>query len=230
MKYESGPYDELKDGIQYIRIGDGCHNQCEFCYAPKEYKYHGIPEIRAKYVKILDMNLLSYPNAIDIMIELPKKFNGQKVHYELVCGIDYRFFFNLDPIIMKRNGFIKPRFAWDGGIQLQYKMKDCWKKLLKVGYDNISCFVIANWKVPYEDCLFKLDLLKIWNVKVCDTYYDGQVSPHVKPIYWTEKQIKDFRARCRKHNQMVLFKIDPEMNRKTKLTDHRMQKSISSLK
>lgn len=217
--YHSGPYDKVIDGIQYIRIGDGCPNQCEFCYAPKEHVYHGIPEIRAKYVKILDMNLLSYPNAKSIIVELgEKEFDGNRVHYELVCGLDYRFLTLSLAHELKFAHFIKPRFAWDGGIELQYKMKDAWRMLVKAGYNNISCFVLCNWKIPYEDCLFKLDLLKVWRVKVCDCYYDGQVSPNVQPMWWPDHKIKRFRNLCRKHNQMVLFKIDPELKVKSKKT------------
>jgi site-specific DNA-methyltransferase (adenine-specific) len=211
VKYEGGFFDKLIDGIQYVRLGDGCPNGCEFCYASKKRIFHGIPDIRARYVKILDMNFLSYPNVKILIKDLPKDFNGKDVRYELVCGVDYRFLKRETARMLKFNGFINPRFAWDGSVSLQYKMHDCWKHLLKVGYTNISCFIIANWKIPYKECLFKLDLLKIWRVKVCDCYYDGQTSPNIKPVYWTEKEIKDFRKKCRKHNQMVLFKIDPEL-------------------
>jgi len=58
-----------------------------------------------------------------------------------------------------------------------------------------------------------LDLCKVWNVKVCDCYFDGQVSPHIVPIFWTEQQIRDFRKRVRKHNQLVNFGIDPEIRK-----------------
>ena len=51
----------------------------------------------------------------------------------------------------------------------------------------------------YDKCTIKkLDLCKVWNVKVCDCYFDGQVSPHIVPIFWTEQQIRDFRKRVRK--------------------------------
>ena len=56
----------------------------------------------------------------------------------------------------------------------------------------------------------KLDLCKVWNVKVADCYFDNQLSPNIKPIHWKEDKIKTFRRKCRKHNQLVNFKIDPE--------------------
>ena len=47
-----------------------------------------------------------------------------------------------------------------------------------------------------------------------DCWFDGQTSPNIKPLGWNEEQIKDFRKRCRKHNQLVLFGIDPELKKK----------------
>ena len=74
---------------------------------------------------------------------------------------------------------------------------------------DLSVFMIVNWKIPYVECCQKLDLLKIWNVKVNDCCWDGGYAI-AKPKYWTPEQIKKFRRMCRKHNQMVRFKIDPE--------------------
>jgi len=36
--------------------------------------------------------------------------------------------------------------------------------------------------------------------------------PHVSSFYWTEQEIKEFRHKVRKHNQLVNFGIDPEVN------------------
>jgi hypothetical protein len=75
----------------------------------------------------------------------------------------------------------------------------------------LSCFIICDWQIPYEDCLKKLDLLKIWGVKVNDCWFDNVVSPNFQCKYWTLEQCKEFRKKCRKHNQMILFGIDPEL-------------------
>ena len=71
-------------------------------------------------------------------------------------------------------------------------------------------FVLCNWKIPYKVNLIKMDLCKIWNVKIHDAYFDNQLPPKIKPIHWTIEQIRDFRHKVRKHNQMVNFKIDPD--------------------
>ena len=36
--------------------------------------------------------------------------------------------------------------------------------------------------------------------------------PNVKPIYWNYEEIKEFRSKVRKHNQLINFEIDPELN------------------
>jgi len=74
-------------------------------------------------------------------------------------------------------------------------------------------FIICNWKIDQAICLKKLDLLKVWRVQVADCYFDNQLSPNIKPEYWTEKEIKEFRHKCRKHNQLVNFGIDPEADK-----------------
>jgi hypothetical protein len=86
--------------------------------------------------------------------------------------------------------------------------------LRKAGYKqhrDLMVFMVCNWKTPYEVCLKKLDLLKVWDCQVSDCWFDNQVSPNIKPIDWTEEQIKDFRRRCRKHNQLISWRFDPEI-------------------
>jgi len=85
--------------------------------------------------------------------------------------------------------------------------------LLEAGYkrNDIMVFFICNYRISQRECLLKLDLCKVWNVKVCDCYFDGQVMPHVVPVFWTMSEIKEFRGKVRKHNQLVNFGIDPEV-------------------
>jgi len=45
-------------------------------------------------------------------------------------------------------------------------------------------FLLCNWKIPYSECLKKLDLLKVWNVQVCDCYFDNQIR-NIQPVYWS---------------------------------------------
>lgn len=191
--------------ISKIQFTSGCPVQCEYCYEPKELKFYepNIPD--EKYIQILDMNFLANPKANQILKSLKRK------KYELVCGLDFRRLTQDLANLMYERGFVKIRWAWDYNFGQQKIHQKTWKMLLKAGYksEQLSVFIIVNWKIPYVDCCKKLDLLKVWNVKVNDCCYDGGYKL-AKPIYWTPEQIKKFRAKCRKHNQLVLFKIDPE--------------------
>lgn len=206
--------------MKQIQFTKGCPNSCEFCYEPKEIEVYDpkIPEAE-KLVQILDMNILANPKHEEIMGDLMEAKNKA---YELICGVDSRrlnqglcnFFHNAR--------FIKMRWAWDYNFGQQKKHQKVWKMFLKAGYKphELSVFMLVNWKIPYEECCKKLDLLKIWNVKVNDCCFDGGYPKNEIDFnkdkrfnnkrFWDYSKIKKFRAKCRKHNQMVLFKIDPE--------------------
>ena len=65
-------------------------------------------------VLIYDMNLLCKPEAIGIIKELSqKRVNGRIVHYELVCGIDFRFLTAEIARALKASRFTNMRLAWD---------------------------------------------------------------------------------------------------------------------
>lgn len=192
--------------MKQIKFTDGCPNQCSYCYEQKNIVVYDpkIPEDRE--IQILDMNFLANPKAKEILRSLPKK------SYEFICGIDYRRLDQELCSLMKEKGFVKIRWAWDYGFSQQKIHQKVWKMFLKAGYraSELSIFILVNWKIPYVDCIRKLDLMKVWNVKVNDCCWDGGYKI-AKPVYWTPEQIKKFRFKCRKHNQMVLFKIDPEL-------------------
>lgn len=212
MEYARGPYNKFNETEQWIRISEGCPNNCEFCRETKECGkepiFFPIPEIIRNKVKIMDMNLMYKPECIKILDELgSKRVNGKVVYYELICGIDWRFMTQEKADALKRNRFKNIRIAWDHSYKLSYKIKDCIDMLKKSGYKprDMQMFIVCNWKIPYEENCLKLDTLKIWGVQVSDCYFDNQLSPNIKPIYWTEGQIKDFRKRCRNHNIMIRF-------------------------
>lgn len=213
-KYYLGEYNKFDDQVQYIRLSDGCPNNCPYCYAPKDIKVYKIPQIVRNEVKILDDNLTAKPEAARILNELgDKRVNGKVIYYELICGIDFRFMTDNLAILLKQNRFRKIRLAWDWGFKFQKKIQSTIKMLVKAGYykKEIQVFMLCNWKIPYSECLRKLDALKIWNVQVSDCYFDNQLPPNVKPIHWTKTQIKDFRKKCRKHNQLIRHDgVDPE--------------------
>lgn len=151
---------------------------------------------------------------MDIIRELgEKKVNGKVVYYELTCGVDYRFMNQEKADALYKNRFQNIRIAWDGRFTEQKKIKSVVDMLIKAGYksNDIMVFMLCNWKIPYIDNLAKMDLCKVWRVKIHDAYFDNQLPPDVKPIHWNINNILDFRAKVRKHNQIVNFGIDPEI-------------------
>jgi hypothetical protein len=211
----SGPFNDIKNGIQRIRITEGCPNQCPFCYEPDEPVSYPIPVMQRRYVQVLDMNLTARADAPELVLRLgQQRMNGKPIFYELVCGIDYRYIDQDLANLLHENHFIKPRIAWDWSYSEQGRIKRAIWMLKAAGYkaESIMVFMLCNWRISHAENCRKLDLLKVWNVKACDCYcyYDGQVSPNIIPLFWTARQIRDFRARARKHNQLVLFKGDPQ--------------------
>jgi len=212
--YSYGPYNKFNDEEQWVRLTEGCPNNCPFCYEPTEIKLFDIPKIVRNQVKIMDMNLLCKKEATAILQELGgKKVNGKVVRYELICGLDHRFLSQPLAYALKENRFQNLRLAWDWGYEQQLLIRNAIYKLLNVGYkpNDLMVFMICNWRIPYKENCKKLDLCKVWNVKVCDCYFDGQVSPNIIPIHWSSTQIKHFRKKVRKHNQLVNFKMDPQI-------------------
>lgn len=213
--YGKPQYIKVKGDIQRIELHRGCPHNHEYCYEPTKNIDFPIPQLVRNYVQILDMNPLGRKNFLVTLEELrEKRVNGKVVHYEAVCGFDFRVLTQELVDALKRTRFKRIRLAWDGSYKDQYKIKDAIKMFLKAGYSpkDLMLFVIANWRVPKEECEKKLDLMKVWNVKVCDCCYDGGYR-YAVPEYWTEEEIRDFRAKCRKHNQLVNFGVDPEINR-----------------
>ena len=214
--YSKGEYNKSDQDEQWIRLSEGCPNGCPFCREwlenPKS-KVFDIPELIRNKVKIMDMNLLCHLEALDIIKELGRRrVKGKVIYYELLCGVDYRFLIQEEAVALKQARFKNIRIAWDFDFVLQKEIKNATQLLLNAGYAprNIMIFVICNWKTSYEENLKKMDLCKVWNFQMADCYFDNQLSPNIEPIYWTEDQIKDFRRKVRKHNQLVNFRIDPE--------------------
>lgn len=223
IPYAKGEYNVFNDEEQWIRLSEGCPHYHPYCRESfeigEDWKVFKIPQIIRRKVKILDMNLLCKPEAKEILRKLGgTKVNGKKVKYELICGIDYRFLTKYLAGLLKRGGFVNIRFAWDMGFEFQKEIKTAIKLLTNIGYDPklLTIFMICNWKIPYKQNLMKLDLCKVWNVKVADCYFDNQISPNFTPIHWTLEEMKSFRKKVRKHNQLVRFGIDPEYKEKKK--------------
>lgn len=214
VSYSYGAYNVVKGKSQAIRITEGCPNQCPYCYEPAEIKVFGVPEIVKNHVLIYDMNLLCKPKAMEILKELAgKRVNNKPVNYELICGVDFRYLTKEIAIQLKKTRIKKIRLAWDWTFNDQYKIKTAIFMLFKAGYKptDIMVFMICNWNISYKENLRKMELCKVWGVQISDCYFDNQTFPHVIPAYWTNEQNKNFRKKTRKHNQLVNFKLDPEI-------------------
>lgn len=225
--YSLGPYSKIKGLKQAIRITEGCVWNCPNCHEPTEIKLFEIPLIERNEVLIFDMNLLCKPQALKIIETLGSiRVCGKRVRYELVCGADYRFLTQEIADALFKNNFVNVGFdsklhknrvirvAWDGSYSDQFKMKKAVDVLVKAGYERneIMLFMQANHsRATYQECCLKLDLCKVWNVKVCDCYFDGQIGSRILPVFWSASEIKEFRKKVRKHNQLVNFGFDPEV-------------------
>ena len=217
--------------IQKIWLSEWCPYDCEFCYnGRKSFKDLPIPEIQSNSVQILDPAFLTKKNIIDVINELGnKRVNNKVVYYELVQGINYKDLTQDIANTLKLNRFINIRFAWDRKYNKFYMFKayDCKQMLIKAGYNpkTIMCFIIVNWLVPYKECVKKLNLLNRWGLKVGNCCYDGGY-PKSEIDYNTNKRFNNKRfwkyldiktfgrtksGMCRKHNQIIIFGIDPEL-------------------
>ncbi len=193
--------------MKKIQFTKGCPNGCQFCYEGKEMEYYDPKTPMGENIQILDMNFLANPK----WAAIARTLFWKKCKTELVCGVDYRLLTQEIANLLNSCEFIKIRWAWDYQFSQQKTHKKVMEMFVKAGYKpkELSVFMIVNWKIPYVECCQKLDLLKVWNVKINDCCWDGGYRK-AKPKYWTPEQIKKFRKACRKHNQMVLFGIDPE--------------------
>ena len=176
------------------------------------YEDFPLPKITQNQVQILDMNPLARKDILEVINTLEGiRVDGKVVRYEFVCGIDFRFLTQDIADAMKRCRFVRPRLAWDGSFSDQYKIKDAVEVFIKAGYsrEDLMIFMLVNWRIPFKECLRKLELMKVWGVKVCDCCYDGGYKVAV-PEHWSQEEINAIRRICRKHNQLVLFGIDPQ--------------------
>ena len=224
IEYHSEFYNVVNETEQWIRLSDGCHHNCWNCYCPTHKLSYEIPEITRNKVVFLDMNFLfafSTPN-LALHKLAGERINGKKVYYDFYCGLDftlltpelcYRLFkANVGRFNSKRKFIKGVRIAWDRSFAEQKIIKNAISMLVKAGYNprNIQVFMLCDGKISYDECCKKLDLMKIWNVQIADCWYDSAVPPNYQCNYWTLEQSKDFRKKCRKHNQMILYRIDPE--------------------
>jgi hypothetical protein len=210
--YNKPQYSAVVGNVQRIELHRGCPWHHEYCYEPQINEDFPIPEIVRNTVEILDMNFLVRKDALEVLKQLGEiRVNTKVVEYEFICGLDFRFLTQDIANQLKASRVTRPRLAWDEPFSEQKKIKKAVEMLVKAGYkrNELMLFMIVNWIIPYSECLRKLDLMKVWGVKVCDCCYDGGYSVAV-PVYWTQAEISSIRRISRKHNQLVLFGINPQ--------------------
>ena len=147
--YSKGPQNIITDDFEVIRLSEGCPHKCPWCFEHKEigeaWKVFPIPEIVRRDVRITDMNLLAKTEALGLIKSFKDiRVDGKVVYPWLVCGIDYRF---LTPEIaqaLKDSRFVNMHIAWDWRYSDQKKIKKAVDCLKKVGYRDISIFMICN--------------------------------------------------------------------------------------
>ena len=227
LKRVRGDYPQIdridENGVQWIELNRGCKRGCEFCYADPNYKVFPVPETHQIVVQIIGEGILYDPDILEKFKQLKRKgSNGKVIRYGLSQGVDYRLLTKeiaevmvksrIGVINSKGNWYKGMRLAWDWGKGQEKPVKDAVDLLLSVGYlkKQISVFVLVNWKISYEECIYKLEKLREWGVKIDDCFWDTTKKEKL-PLHWTKQQLVDFRRKARKHNQLILFDgYDPE--------------------
>ncbi len=188
----------------------------------------------AKKNKVIffDNNFLANPHVKDILKGLAEmRVNNHPIMFESQSGFDGRLL-EKDPelsVLLKNARFQNIRIAWDNSISDAPSIKKQIKHLTNAGYPakDISVFMIYNYNTPYKEMLKKLSYCKQWGVQIVDCRYrpleatsdnysssafrKGQTE---KDYYihscagWTDKRIRRFRHRVRKHNIYIRYAKD----------------------
>ena len=203
---------------QILHLVDGCKRRCEFCQGHNngviiEYPF---PIINDTKIDWIDTNVLMNPNLTDHLIKLREyQRKGLALKINLVQGIDYRTITNIH-LLFLYDLHIKPlRFAWDWEYTTIKNIYSFVKQCNKIGYrrQDLQIFMIANWKIPFSECMKKLETLKYWNIQISDCYFPQGIKKLGKG-FWPLDHVKRFRQLCRKHNQLCRHNgYDPEKYR-----------------
>lgn len=206
------PYEQKED-YQVTKLSKGCPHNCQYCFS-ENFKPVNMPVgFNRNRVLFVDENILAHPDLITMLENFNKKrVNGKVIYFEAICGFDIRLLDIDKAFALKYSRFIKPRIAWDGGIKNHESVKHALDILISAGYraSDISVFMLTNYKISYGDCLHKLEYINKYGVKINDCSYNCCHDAPI-PYYWTMWEIKDFRRKARKHNQLINFRgYDPQ--------------------
>ena len=200
------PYEQ-KEEYQVTKLSKGCPHSCSYCYSGDFKTVNKPVGFNRNRVLLVDENILAHPYIIPMLERFNKKrVDGKVIYFEAVCGFDIKLLDINKAFALKHARFIKPRIAWDGAIHNQKLIDNALNIFESVGYraSNISVFMLTNYKVTYNECLAKLECLKERGVKINDCCYNCTYADPA-PQYWTMSEIKDFRRKARKHNQLIMF-------------------------
>lgn len=208
------PYEQKED-YQVTKLSKGCPHNCSYCFSDDFETINRPVGFNRNRVLLVDENILAHPDLITMLENFNKKrVNGKVIHFEAICGFDIRLLDVDKAFALKYARFIKPRIAWDNSVKDHELIDHALHILQTTGYraSDISVFMLTNYKISYDDCLLKLEYLKKWGVKINDCCYNCSYDNPI-PQYWTMEEIKDFRRRARKHNQLINFRgYDPQPN------------------
>jgi hypothetical protein len=210
--------------------------------------------IGSNRVIFYDNNLLANPNIKEILTSFQTlKVNNKPVLFESQSGFDGRLLQSTPELasLIKKARFQNVRIAWDNSINDKDAIKKQIDILVEAGYTpkDLSIFMIYNFDILYEDMIKKLDYCKKWGVQITDCRYRpldldyDNYNPHLRngqeegsyyihsKAEWTDKKIRDFRAKVRKHNIWIRYardkglQYDPKMEKWSSI--HNLYKSFS---
>ena len=201
-----------------------------------------LKKVKKNRVIFFDNNLLANPHIKEILNEfIWLRVNNKPMIFESQSGFDGRLLEH-DPelaVLIKKARFENVRIAWDNGVSDKESIKKQIELLVKAGYTpkDLSVFMIYNFDVPYEDMCKKIEYCGKLGVQITDCRYRpleldyDNYNPHMRQgqpegsFYihtkagWTDKKIRDFRIRVRKHNIWIRYAKDKGLT-----YDHRMEK------
>lgn len=208
----------------------------------KEEIIQEIQQVGKNRVIFYDNNILANPEIKSILNAFTTlRVNNKPVRFESQSGFDGRLL-EKDPELaqlIKKARFENIRIAWDNDLNDKSSIKKQIGTLINAGYapKDMSIFMIYNFSIPYEDMCKKINNCEKMGVQITDCRYrplnldydnynshmrsgqpDGSYYIH-NQTGWTDKKIRKFRLKVRKHNIWIRYakdkglQYDPKMER-----------------
>lgn len=208
----------------------------------KEQIIEELQKVGKNKIIFYDNNILANPHIKEILTEFQTlKINDKSVSFESQSGFDGRLL-EKDPelgYLIHKARFQNIRIAWDNGLKDKDSITKQIEFLNNAGYSkkDISVFMIYNFDLPYEDMCKKIDYCGKLGVQITDCRYRpldldfDNYNPHMRygqpngsyyihtKAGWTDKKIREFRIKVRKHNIWIRYAKDKGLE-----YDHNMEK------